>query len=110
MRVQLTNKQLITANRLLEELKEFVNKGYGTVKQVLILRNNMMPNTIIIKYDKVFVMGGEYEYEYPIATIDQDGKLEFINDKFKDVFQRSAFIPECIPLDIEDPMQYQLID
>jgi hypothetical protein len=55
-------------------------------------------------------MGGEYEYEYPIATIDQEGKLEFINDKFKDVFQRSAFISECIPLDIQDPMQYQLID
>jgi hypothetical protein len=69
-----------------------------------------MPNTIIIKYDKLYVMGGEYEYEYPIATIDQSGKIEFIEKNFKDVFQRSAFLSECVPFDLEDRNEYQIID
>lgn len=110
MRLQLTTKQLMSANKLLEEIKDFVNRGYGTVNKILVLRYSLMPNTIIIKYDKLYVMGGEYEYEYPIATIDQSGKIEFIENNFKDVFQRSAFLSECVPFDLEDRNEYQIID
>jgi len=110
MRLQLTTKQIMSANKLLEELKEFVNKGYGTISKILVLKYSLMPNTIIIKYDKLYIMGGEYEYEYPIATIDQSGKIEFIEKNFKDVFQRSAFLSECVPFDLEDRNEYQIID
>ena len=110
MRLQLTKQQVISANRLLKSLREFVDKGYGTISKILVLKYSLMPNTIIIKYDKLFVMGGDMEYEYPIATIEQSGEIKFIENNFKDVFQRSAFLSECIPFDLDDTSEYQLID
>jgi hypothetical protein len=110
MRPKLTTKQLESCKRLLNELNQFVNKRYGSVKNIMILTHKMLPEKIIIKYEKIYVMGGEYEYEYPISTIDQDGKIDFIDNNFKDVFARSAFLSECLPLDINDSSQYQQID
>lgn len=110
MKPNLTTKQLLATNRLLKNLKDFADKRYGTINNLLILKHNMLPNTIIVKYDKVYTMGGEMEYEFVIATIDNDGKIEFIDKKFKDVFERSAFLSECLPLDIEDETKYQKID
>lgn len=110
MRLQITQKQITAARILLNELDTFVKQGYGTITKLLILKNNMLPNTIIIKYDKVFVMNGDFEYEYPIAAITQDGQTEFIGTKFKDIFERSAFLSECQPLDLDNPNDYYLID
>lgn len=110
MRLQLTNKQLEATNKLLKELDEFVNKGYGSVKKILIMKHNMMPNTVIVKYDKVYGMGGDYEFEYPIAAINQAGNIEFIEGKFKDVFERSAFLAECVPFELDDRSKYEIID
>lgn len=110
MRLQITQKQITAARILLNELDTYVKKGYGTITKLLILKNNMLPNTIIIKYDKLFVMNGELEYEYPIAAIDKDGETEFIGKKFKDIFERSAFLSECQPLDLDNPNHYYLID
>ena len=42
MRLQLTTKQIMSANKLLEELKEFVNKGYGTISKILVLKYSLM--------------------------------------------------------------------
>jgi hypothetical protein len=110
MRLQLTTKQLLSAKNLLLELKNFNEKGLGSVNNVLVLKNNMLPNTIVIKYEKTYVMGGEYEREFSIATIKQDGEIDFIDKQFKDIFQKSAFLSECIPFDLEDTNSYQQID
>ena len=110
MRPQFTTKQLLSAQKLLLEQEEFVKKGYGSVKNTTVVQHKMLPNTIIIRYEKVYIMGGEYEYEHPIATIDQTGRIEFIDNKFKDVFERSAFLAECYPLEIEDTSKFLIID
>ena len=110
MRLQITQKQITAARLLLQELDEYVGKGYGSITKLLILKNDMLPNTIIIKYDKVFVMSGDFEYEYPIAAIKQSGETEFIGDRFKDIFERSSFLAECQPLDLDNTNDYYLID
>lgn len=110
MRLQLTTKQLLSAKNLLLQLKQFQDKQLGSVNNVMVLKNNMLTNTILIKYEKTYVMGGEYEREFSIASIKQDGEIDFINKQFKDVFQKSAFLSECIPFDLEDTNSYQQID
>lgn len=110
MRQQLTTKQLLAAKNLLLELKQFQDKRLGSVANVLVLRNNMLPNTIIIKYEKTYAMGGDFEHEFSIASINQEALIEFIDKKFKDVFEKSAFLSECIPFDLEDINSYQQID
>jgi len=110
MKLKLTKKQILSAQKLLTELKEFSNKGYGSINKLIILKNNMLTDNIIIKYDKMYVMGGEPEYEYPIAAIDPSGQISFIEKNFKDIFQKSAFLSECNPIDIENPKDYELIE
>ena len=36
--------------------------------------------------------------------------LDFIDDKFKDIFERSAFLSECKEFDIDNPNHYEKID
>lgn len=110
MKMKLSTKQILSAKKLLNELKEFTDKRYGNVQNIFIAKHHMMPDTIIIKYEKTFILGGDYEYEYAIASINQQGEIEFLGDRFKDVFQRSAFLSECIPFDMQDENNYQLID
>jgi hypothetical protein len=110
MRTQITQKQLNAAKTLLRELDEFVNRGHGTITMLAILKNEMLPNTIIVKYNKLYVMGGEFDYQYPIAAIKQSGDIEFLQNNFKDVFTRSSFLAECLPLDLDNPNDFQIID
>ena len=42
----------------------------------------------------------------PVTAIN----LDLIEKNFKDVFQRSAFLSECVPFDLEDRNEYQIID
>lgn len=110
MRLKLNQKQVLAARKMLDNLNKFVNEGYGTIRELRILKNNMLPNTIIIKYEKIVAMSGELEYDYPIATIGEDGEIKFIGDRFKDFFERAAFIAECQPLDLDNTNDYYLID
>lgn len=110
MKMTLSTKQILSAKKLLKELKEFTDKRYGNVENIFIAKHHMMPNTIIIKYEKTFILGGDYEFEYAIAAIDQKGEIEFLDEKLKDIFQRSAFLSECVPFDMENENNYQLID
>ena len=74
------------------------------------MTNKMSPDKIYIKYEKDFTTGGEFDYEFRIVSVDMDGTLEFIDSKFKDIFERASFIAECMPFDIEDETKFEKID
>ena len=74
------------------------------------LTNKMLPNTILVKYEKNFVTAGAQDYEFRIAAIGQDGEILFLDDKFKDLFERASFLAECKLFDIEDANEYEKID
>lgn len=105
MTIKTTQKQQLAIMDLLKSLKDFSDRRYGSVNEIVILTNKMLPNVVLIKYEKSFVTAGERDYEYRIASIDQEGNIEFIDSKFKDVFDRSAFLSECKTITIEDLIQ-----
>jgi hypothetical protein len=107
---QITTKQLMAAMTLLKNLKDFVDKRYGSISNVTIMQNQGLPNTIVIKYEKESVLAGERDYEFRIATIGQDAQINFIDHKFKDIFERASFLSESLPLNIDDETQYDKID
>jgi hypothetical protein len=107
---KLTQKQLLATTTLLKNLKTFVDKKYGSIYNIGIIQNQGLANTIVVKYEKESAVAGDREYEFKIATIGQDGKINFIDDKFKDIFERAAFLSECLPLNIEDDKEYDKID
>lgn len=110
LKPQLTQKQLLSTTTLLKNLKTFVDKKYGSIYNIGIIQNQGLKNTIVVKYEKESAVAGERDYEFKIATITQDGKIDFIDDKFKDIFERAAFLSECLPLNIEDENQYDKLD
>lgn len=110
LKPQLTTKQLVATTNLLKNLKEFVDKKYGSIYNVEVIQNQGLQNTIVVKYEKESALGGERDYEFRIVTINQDGKIDFIDTKFKDIFERAAFLSECLPLNIDDEKQYDKID
>jgi len=110
MRIQVTNEQLLSAMKLLKNLKKFVDTKMGSIDDLQILQNPMLPNTIIIKYEKKYSMAGSPSTEFKIGTIDKMGEIQFIDNKFKDIFERAAFLSECRALDIQDEKQYEKID
>ncbi len=107
---QITTKQLEATRQLLKNLKAFTDKRYGNINELMIMTNKMLPNTIIIKYEKSFTSGGNRDYEFKIATIDQNGQIVFIDDKFKDVFERTSFLAECKFFNLENENEYEKID
>ena len=110
MKPQITTKQLFSLNKLLNNLKEFSNRGYGSILQVMVVTYVPNPNNIYLKYEKVYQDGGSMKSEYKIASIDKNGEIDFIDNKFKDMFERAAFLSECVPFNIEDPKEYEKID
>jgi hypothetical protein len=49
-------------------------------------------------------------YEFKIAEVDEFGNIKFIDDKFKNIFDRYSFLGECKTFDIENPDDYEKVD
>lgn len=109
MSVKLTKEQLMEARKLLNNLKAFASKGYGSVSSVIILTNKATPDVLYIKYERNFITAGEMDYENKIASIDRQGKIDFVDGRFSDVFERAAFISECKKLNLDDENSYTII-
>jgi hypothetical protein len=52
----------------------------------------------------------QFDYEFKIAAVAQDGEITFIQDKLGDIFVKSAFISECMPFDFADVNAYDKIN
>ena len=110
MNPNLTTRQLVSAQTLINNLVKFRQEGYGYIKDLTLMIHPMMKDTLIIKYIKEYTQAGELGYDFKMASIDPMGKIEFIENNFKNAFEQSAFISVCRELDINDPSQYHKID
>ena len=107
---KVTTKQLNAMKQLLMNLKEFVDLKYGNIDNVVVMTHKLMPNNIMVKYEKSFTTAGQRDYENRIASVDLDGNISFIDQNFKDIFDRSAFLSECKEFDLDNPNHYEKID
>lgn len=108
--IKVTTKQLNAMKQLLLNLKEFADMKYGTIENIVVMTHKLMPNNIMVKYEKNFTTAGNMDYENRIASVDLDGNITFIDQNFKDIFERSAFLSECKPFDLDNPNHYEKID
>lgn len=110
MKHKVTEKQLFVTMNLIKNLKDFVDRKYGSVNNLHILVNAMTPDVIYVKYEKEYSSGGNRDYEFKIAQINQAGEISFIESGFKNIFEKSAFLSECRPLNIDNEYEYEKID
>tara|TARA_R110000868_G_scaffold101361_2_gene279057 strand:+ start:10079 stop:10456 length:378 start_codon:yes stop_codon:yes gene_type:complete len=107
---KITKRQLIAIINLLQNLKDIQAKGLATYKDIITMVNFISPNSIFLRYEKIYDNGGEQRYEYKIAEIDEFGNTKFIDDKFQNIFERYSFLGECKTFDIENPLEYEKVD
>jgi hypothetical protein len=110
MKPQITTKQMLAVQTILNNLKDFTARGLGTIDNLTLMTNKGLPNNILIKYEKNFVTMGQPDYEFKIAAVAQDGEIIFIQNKLGDIFVKSAFLSECMPFDFEDKNAYDKIN
>lgn len=110
MKPKITTKQLFALTQLLQNLKDFHDRGFGSISNIDVMTYVPEKGSIFIKYEKTYSEGGEMAYDYRIAKISNNGEISFIDEKFKDMFERSAFLSECVSFNIEDKNSYEKID
>lgn len=110
MKPNITQQQLLSLLNLISDLDAFNNKKLGRISNVATFTNPVEKNAIFLRYEKSYAISGERAYEYRIASISPDGKVEFIDGKFENMFQRYAFLSECQEFDISDKNAYKKID
>lgn len=110
MKPKITTKQLFALNKLLSNLNQFSERGYGSINQLMVVTYALQPNNIYVKYEKVYEESGSINTDYVIVSINAIGEIDFIQDKFKDMFERAAFLSECRAFNVEDPKEYEKID
>ncbi len=110
MKPKITRKQLIALTQLMSNLREFNEKGLGNITNIEVMTYVPDRNSIFVKYEKSYQSAGEMAYDFRIVKVDSNGQIDFVDEKFKDMFDRSAFLSECISFKIEDQTNYEKID
>jgi hypothetical protein len=95
---------------LINDLMSFVQKRYGNIEHLETMTNPIDNESVFIKYKKVYTEGGEMKEDFKIGKIDRAGNVMFIDDRFKNMFERYAFLSECISFDVKDESAYLIID
>ena len=110
MKQKITNRQLVAILNLIKGLDDFQNRLLGRISNIMTMYNRSSPNNIFLRYEKEFVNGGELDYQFKIAEVTPEGIVTFIDDKFRDMFQRYSFLGECVVFDITNPDEYEKIN
>jgi hypothetical protein len=90
-----------TLQEILKNLQIASTNG-AKVLNLLVLHNPIIPDTFFIKYDIEYMSGGDRKFEPRLTQITDSGEPMDINDQFDNVYQRYAFLGDCIPVNVSD--------
>lgn len=107
---KINKKQFIAIYNLLNNIKDLSARKVAVYKEIITMVNFAMPSSIFIRYEKEYYSEGESKYEFKICEIDFNGNTRFIDEDFKNIFDRYSFLGECKPFDLENPNDYEKID
>lgn len=110
MKPKINTKQLVAILNLIKRLKEVEAQKIAFFKDIICMVNFNFPNDIFLRYEKEYFEGDGGKYAIKIAQINEDGVVKFIDDDFKNIFERYSFLGECKTFDIENPDDYEKID
>lgn len=97
--MKISQQAYVTLQEILKNLNIATKKG-AKVQNLLVLQNPIIPSAIYIKYDIEFTSGGERKFEPRLTQISEDGQPMDIGDQFDNVYQRYAFLGDCVPVNV----------
>ena len=97
--VNLSKIQAEKLNNLLENFIVYENQNFGKISNILLMTNKFFEGSIFIRYEQTSSMSAVENYDLELVQIDSNGVMEKLNDKFKNAFERYAFLGECVAFD-----------
>jgi hypothetical protein len=110
MKPKINRRQFVAIYNLLNNLKDINARKVAVISNIVTMVNFTMPKSVLIRYEKEFYSDGDVAYEYKICQVDEMGNLRFIDQDFKNIFDRYSFLGECKTFDLENPDDYEKID
>jgi len=99
--MNITQPQEAAFKKLMANIATFSNR-YGSIDNLMIMTNPNFPTSIFVKYNKQFGLVKDRKLEINIVEITQSGELIVLSDVFKNIYERYAFLGECVPIEVKD--------
>ena len=96
---KLKQPQAESLKQILENLLIYENSGFGKIYNVILMTNKFFKESVFIRFEQSSSLSTAEEYDFKIVEIRPNGTFEDIAPKFKTVYERYAFLGECIPFD-----------
>ncbi len=100
--VNLTKIQAESLNHLLENFIVYENKNMGKISKIMLMTNPFFEGSVFIRYEQTSSLDPSEKYNFEIVEINNLGVLEKVNQRFKNAFERYAFLGECVVFDKND--------
>jgi len=97
--MKISQQAYVTLQEILRNLNIASAKG-AKVQNLLVLQNPIIPDAVYIKYDIEYMSAGEKKFEPRLTQISDSGEPMDINDQFDNVYQRYAFLGDCVPVNV----------
>jgi hypothetical protein len=97
----ITKEQQNQLTNLLANFQKFEEK-YGSISNLLIMKNPTSNKTLFVKYEKNYVIGGEQKIDMVLVKIESNGNLVNMTDDFPNMYSRYAFFGDCTPIDLQN--------
>jgi hypothetical protein len=100
--VKLTELQSTSLKGILENFVTYENTNLGKIYNIILMTNQFFKGSIFIRFEQTNSMLAQEEYDFIILQIEPDGSFKKIQEKFNNVFERYAFLGECVPFEQSD--------
>ena len=97
--VNFSRVQAETLNTLLENFVVYENQNFGKITNILMMTNKFFKDSIFLRYEQTSSTNPNEQYDFELLEITFDGTIVKLNDKFKNAFERYAFLGECVAFD-----------
>jgi hypothetical protein len=100
--IKLVEKQANALKDILENFVIFDKSGFGKIYNIILMTNKYFEGSIFIRFEQSNSLAPREEYDFIILEIKKDGTFEQIQKNFKNVYERYAFLGECVPFEQKD--------
>jgi hypothetical protein len=99
--MQINLKQELAFKKIMANIANFSTQ-YGSISNLIIMKNPNFPTSIFIKYEKQYGVVKDRTIEMNIVEINDRGDFIRLNDVLKSIYERYTFLGECLPIEANE--------
>lgn len=95
--MKISNWTYSTYLEIMGNVETLKDKGIE-IEDFMVLQNPVIPETLFVKYNFTLMEGGQKKIINMFIQIDKNGIAMDIGDQFENIYQRYAFLGDCLPV------------